>query len=186
MCTASRQFQRLKVKQLKKEQLSKEEHQIKYNKIIEKTCICVGLGTSALLVNDVETKTEGPGVSVCPGPNIAYFSKTMSLKEITDSIYGRTGNLTRSDRPNMFIKELHIYLDYLKNQLKETQAISSQKQIKYLKTFSKNLKESIQYYTQLFKDNIYQSEDVLSEILSSLTSSSKNLLLIDQEIEVLV
>ena len=72
----------------------------------------MGLGTSALLKNNLETKVEGKGVSICPGPNLAYFSRIMSLKEITDHIYGRLNFVTRSDRPNMFIKELKIYRLY--------------------------------------------------------------------------
>ncbi|MBT8260113.1 MAG: hypothetical protein KJN82_02270, partial [Bacteroidia bacterium] len=75
ICTASRQYQRLKIKELKAENLSKETYQKKYDKVTEKSCICVGLGTSALLVHDVETKKEGKGIAVCPGPNMAYFSK---------------------------------------------------------------------------------------------------------------
>ena len=94
-------------------------YQYALNKITEKTCTCVGLGTSALLAYNLDTKVEGEGVSVCPGPNMAYYSKIMSLKNITDHIYGRDNMISRTDRPNMFINELNIYVDFLKNKFEE-------------------------------------------------------------------
>jgi len=83
LCTASRKYQYLKLKQLDEKELEKEDYNKQYKKIVEKSCICVGLGTSALIVNDIDTKTEGTGVSICPGPNMAYYSKLTSLKEMS-------------------------------------------------------------------------------------------------------
>jgi hypothetical protein len=142
ICKASRQYQQLKLKELDNEGVSPDEYQNKFEKIVDKSCICVGLGTSALLVNNLDTKVEGDGVSVCPGPNLAYFSKIMRLKEITDHIYGRSNMITRTDRPNMFIKELKIYIDFLKNKIEETRVSTTNKQEKYLLTFVKNLNEA--------------------------------------------
>lgn len=58
LCTASRQYQHLKIKQLeeKKEEVSEVEYKKQYTNITDKSCICVGLGTSALMVNDIERK----------------------------------------------------------------------------------------------------------------------------------
>ncbi|WP_299158215.1 hypothetical protein [uncultured Tenacibaculum sp.] len=153
ICTASRQYQHLKLKDLDNQNLSKEEHQIAYNKVIAKTCTCVGLGTTALLANNLDTKTEGAGVSVCPGPNIAYFSKKMSLKEITKAIYDQSVKITSPNRPNMFIKELNIYIDFFKNKLEESTQSVSPKQLKYFKLFNKNLASGIEYYKQLFNNH---------------------------------
>jgi len=152
ICTASRQFQHLKLKELDSKGASKEEYQKEFDQITEKSCICVGLGTSALLVNDIDHKTEKEGVSVCPGPNMAYFSKIMSLKEITDHIYGRANCISRTDRPNFFIKELSIYITYLKNSIDEMKGSLTVKQEKYLTTFSENLDQGISYYQNLFDD----------------------------------
>jgi len=183
ICTASRQYQYLKLKELDEENLDSDEYQTKYEKVVEKSCICVGLGTSALLVNNLDTKIEGEGVSICPGPNLAYFSKIMSLKEIIDHIYGRLNVITRTDRPHMFIKELTIYIDYLKNKIEETSVSISGKQEKYLLTFGKNLKEGIDYYYKLFKDLEDISEDRKSEIISELDTSKETLELLMLEIE---
>jgi hypothetical protein len=141
------------------------------DKITDKSCICVGLGTSSLIVNDIETKKEGPGVSVCPGPNMAYFSKLMSLKEITSHIYGRTNVISRTDRPNMFVKELNIYIKYLQDRLDEARAEMTTKQEKYLLTFAENLKEGIVYYNNLFAELTDKFEGTRSTILHELELS---------------
>jgi len=187
ICTASHRFQRLKIKELDNQGLSPDEYQNKYEKIVDKSCICVGLGTSALLVNELDTKVEGDGVSVCPGPNMAYFSKITSLKEMIDHIYGRSNIITRTDRPNMFIKELKIYIDFLKNKIEETKVSIPKafgtKQEKYLITFAKNLKEGINYYNNLFNDLKDKFEETKSGILNDLDTSKKSLHLLNLEIE---
>jgi len=183
ICTASRQYQRLKLKALDEENLSTIDYKNKYNKIVEKTCTCVGLGTSSLLAYNLETKVEGTGVSVCPGPNMAYYSKVMSLKEITDHIYGRVNVMTRTDRPNMFIKELNIYIDYLKNKLEEAKSSMNKKQEKYLLTFTSNMKEGVMYYQNLFHDMKHNFEDVKSTVLKELEISKNTLQLISIEID---
>ena len=183
ICTSSRQYQNLKIKELNTKGLSQKEYQVKYNKIVEKSCICVGLGTSALLVHNLDTKKEGKGVAVCPGPNMAYFSNIMSLKDITNHIYGRSNMISRTDRPNMFIKELNIYIDYLKNILEEAKISMDKKQEKHLLSFTENLKQGISYYENLFntiKDNF---EDVKSIVLNELNMSKNTLQLITLEIE---
>ncbi|WP_370408613.1 hypothetical protein [Tenacibaculum dicentrarchi] len=185
VCTASRQFQHLKIKELTAQNLPKETYYKEYSKIIAKSCTCVGLGTSALLAYGLDTKTEGDGVSVCPSPNIAYFSKKMSLKEITKTIYGQSASVTSLERPNLFIKELNIYIDYLKNKLEETTAEASPKEIKYLKTFVKNLKEGLLYYKDLF-NNEYQSAMLhCPTVLADLKLSNQNINKIALAIEIL-
>ena len=183
ICVASRQYQFLKLNELDEENLPLEEHQSKYEKIVDKSCICVGLGTSALLKNNLDTKVEGEGVSICPGPNLAYFSKIMRLDEIIDHIYGRLNVITRTDRPNMFIKELKIYIEYLRNKIEETRVSMSDKQEKYLLTFINNLKDGINYYSELFNDLKDKFEETRSGILNELEASRNSLYLLILEIE---
>ena len=130
-------------------QLSEEERQKEYEKMLQKTCLCVGLSTTAHLVHGFEVK-HGKGVSICPGPNLAYFKREMSLKEIVDHIYGRSDqDLVRKDRPHMFIKELNLYLDYLSNKIHAAKDNMDKKQEKYFVKFTHNLQEGIEYYQQL-------------------------------------
>ncbi len=183
ICTASHHYQRLKATELNKEVLSPVEYRNKFEKLVEKSCLCVGLGTSALLVNNLNTKIEGEGVSVCPGPNMAYFSKKMTLKELVDHIYGRTNVIDRTDRPNMFIKELKIYLEYLKNKIAETTDSLSDRQEKYLVGFAQHLKEGINYYSDLFSNLKEMVEEKKNDILRDLDISKRTLQLLNLEID---
>lgn len=99
---------------------------------------------------------------------MAYYSKVMSLKEITDHIYGRYNVMTRTDRPNMFIKELHIYIDYLKDKLEEAKKKMNKKQEKYLLTFTNNMKEGVAYFQNLFQGMKHTFEDAKSKVLKEL------------------
>ncbi len=183
LCTASRQYQKLKIAELNKKNISREEHKAEYDKIVDKSCICVGLGTTALKINDLDTKIEGCGVSICPGPNMAYFSKKMTLKDITNHIYGRANFITRTDRPNMFIKELSLYLNFLKNKIEETKFFMNNKQEKSLLNFSDNLNKGITYYHKLFSN----MKDAFSEskvgILKDLEAGKQTLQKLYAEIE---
>ncbi len=150
ICTASRQYQQLKLQELEEQKPEKEAYQQQYEAIVEKSCICVGLGTAALVVNELDTKTEGAGVSVCPGPNMAYFSEVASLKEMADHIYGRINLIKRKDRPFFFLKELSMYVTYFRKKAAELTDETTPKQLKYLEDFRENLNKGIEYYQDLF------------------------------------
>lgn len=152
MCTASREYQYSKIKALERENFTQEAYEKELAKITEKSCVCVGLGTSSLLAHGLDTKVEGKGVSICPGPNMAYYSKIVSLKNMIDHIYGRNDVIIRKDRPNMFIKELQLYMDYLKNKFEEAKKAMTKKEEKYFLTFADNMKAGVWYYKTMFKD----------------------------------
>jgi len=183
ICTASRQYQNLKLLELDKQELPPEKQKKQFDKIIEKSCLCLGLATAALLINDISTKKEGQGVSICPGPNLAYFSKVMSMKEMIDHIYGRANVMMRTDRPNMFINELRMYVDYLKRKLDEMSESLDEKQEKYLMTFEKNLNDGIKYYFNLFNNLRGAFNDTRDTILRDLEECAQSLHNIKLEIE---
>ncbi|ALJ05340.1 hypothetical protein APS56_09470 [Pseudalgibacter alginicilyticus] len=183
LCTASREYQHLKIKELDNLKLPLDEYNIKLNKITEKSCTCVGLGTSALLAYGLGTKKEGPGVSICPGPNMAYYSKVMSLENLVDHIYNRDNVIARTDRPNLFIKELFIYIDYLKNKLEESKANFNKKEEKYLTNFTNNMKAGVAYYQHLFYNAKNAFNEVKQVILNELESGETILKQISFEIE---
>jgi hypothetical protein len=150
MCTASRKFQSIKFDEIKDEKELTENE--KYDKIIEKTCLCVGLSATAMIKNNIATK-DSMGVSICPGPNMAYFSKTLSLSEMVHHIYGKINVISRDDRPNMFVKEFQLYIDFLKNKIRDAKDDFNKKQDKYLSKFMLNMNEGLEYYYNLFQDN---------------------------------
>lgn len=185
ICTASIRYQRLKLKELDSAALPVEEHQKQYNKIVEKSCLCVGLRTSSLLENSLDRDGQSDGVSVCPGPNTAYFSRQLSLKEMVDHIYGRTNVIMRTDRPNMFVKELGIYIEYLQGKIDETKSQWNAKQEKYLMTFANNLKDGVKYYQNLFTELKDKFEDSKEDVLNDLKKSTLAIQVMSREIEML-
>ena len=148
ICTASRQYQNLKIKDLKSQNLSKEEFDAEILKMSQKSCLCKGLSASSYLVNKLDTTADGEGVSICPGPNMAYFSEKASFKQMVDHIYGRMNLIKRTDRPNMFAKELNIYIDYLKEQIADLKD-PDKKALRNLEKFKSNLLAGIEYYNSL-------------------------------------
>ena len=170
-CTASKEFQRKKIQELKEQNLNEMEFEKQLNKITDKACLCNGLTASSLMAHGLDTKIEGTAVSICPGPNLAYFSSTYSLKKMVDHIYGRTNVMERTDRPNLFVKELGMYIEYLNGKLEETVKPFSDKQKKHFVTFQDNLNKGVEYYKDLFQKCKTQLED----------STSKNNLMADLE-----
>jgi hypothetical protein len=149
ICTSSRQYQDLKIKQIKAQQISEEEKQQMIDNIEEKDCLCEGLTSSVLLKNKIPVPHNINAVTICPGPNLAYFSGVHSLKEMVSHIYGRINLNNKLDRPNMFINELQLYIDYLQRQISEFGDSISDKQKKYIEKFKSNLQLGINFYKTL-------------------------------------
>lgn len=178
ICTASQKYQDIKIKELDAANHELEEYINKFDKIVDKACLCLGLGASALMENNLDGKMD-KHVSICPGPNMAYFSKPVSLKEMIDHIYGRINIIERKDRPNMFIKELMLYIDYLKNKISETQKPISPKEMKNLRTFHENLNEGIKYYKKLFAEKLEHLKTELTAELELLEIKLNGLMLVE-------
>lgn len=170
ICTASREYQNKKLHELEAQNLSENEFKKAFDKMVEKVCLCVGLGNAAAWRLGLPISRNGTrGVAVCPGPNMAYFSKIVSLREMVDHIYGRV-NLTtaQTQRPHMFIKELKLYIDYLKEKIEGNADRFSESQAKYFQTFQENLKAGIQYYRQLFANAKTPFEEMKTSIMGDL------------------
>lgn len=161
ICTASRQYQHLKLKQLEESNLSAEEYEQKSKSILEKECLCEGLAVSAVLVHNEEKPKQITAVSVCPGPNLAYFSGKFSLKEMVQHIYGQNNLLNSLNRNHMFVNELEMYMDYLKKEINNCGGIFNKKQARYFKNFKISLFEGINYYKDLFSSFYSEAEELL-------------------------
>lgn len=152
ICTASHKYQKLKLAQLKSLGLPEKEYREQETAVLAKECLCVGLSNSAALnYNEVFLKNL-KAVNVCPGPNIANFSRVVSLQTMTDHIYGRDDILSNRQRPHMFIAELTLYMNYLKEQLlKENMAEADTKRRSHYQNFIANMNAGIEYYQELQK-----------------------------------
>ena len=159
ICTASRLYQHLKIKQLKDQELSNEQYNTEYNKIIEKDCLCEGLTAPALLKEGIPVPHNLNAVTICPGPNLAYFSGVFSLTEMVGHIYGRKNILNALPRPHMFVNELQLYINYLKEAAGELNL--NAKRSKYLNSFKANLQEGVSYYQKLAQQFIQSMQNDL-------------------------
>lgn len=168
ICTASRQYQNLKLKELKQTTTSAEEFEEKSRIVLEKECLCEGLAIPAALVNDVAKAKQLKAVSVCPGPNLAYFSGTFSLKEMIDHIYGRSVILNSLNREHMFINELEMYVDHLKKEINTVVDELTVKQTKYFDGFKTSLLEGVNYYKETFKKMKLETEEYRQRAETSL------------------
>lgn len=150
ICTASHKYQKLKIEQLQSLKLAEPEYKKQLNDVLDKECLCIGLSNAAAINYKQTFIKKLDSVTVCPGPNIANFSEVVSLQTMAGHIYGRENILTDTNRPHMFIKELHLYIDYLKEQLEgDDQPKTFSKKKKYYTSFYQNLREGISYYRKL-------------------------------------
>lgn len=149
ICTASREYQNLKIKEVQQNFAGSSELQDMIRKIEEKDCLCEGLGTSALLKNKTKLSHGLKAVAICPGPNLAYFSGVFTMKQMVDHIYGRNNILNSVKRPHVFVNELKLYVDYLRTEVRDTLQSNMQKKTAYFNTFKQNLMKSIDYYVNL-------------------------------------
>jgi len=150
ICTASHKYQKLKIAQLQSLKLAEPEYKKQLNDVLDKECLCIGLSNAAAINYNQTFIKKLDSVTVCPGPNIANFSEVVSLQTMAGHIYGRENILADTNRPHMFIKELHLYIDYLKEQLEgDDQPETFSKKKKYYTSFYQNLREGLSYYRKL-------------------------------------
>ncbi len=150
MCTASIRYQRTKLDELKSGELPIDDREMKIETLQEKTCLCVGLANAAYTVFKRDLYKNAHGIAVCPGPNMAYYNRKVTFREMVDHIYGRINIIERSDRPHMFVKELGLYIEYLKKTIRNLGEEPSAQAIKGAEAFRQHLEEGIEYYRQLF------------------------------------
>jgi hypothetical protein len=178
ICTASRQYQKLKLEQIANDETSEQEKKINTEKVLAKECLCEGLGTSTRLVMGTPLSHKITAVSICPGPNLYYFNGTYKLAEMADHIYGRISLPFKANRPHMFINEAQLYIDYLKEELVTQINALSSKQMKYYIDFKKNLTEGMAYYKTIAGEICDNSKLKLDNFLGQLEEMTQTLELV--------
>lgn len=148
ICTASSEYQKKKIDQLKSLSLPVDEYEKEYNKVVSKECLCLGLSNAAIIKYDLPPVKNLTSVTICPGPNIAYFNKIVTLQEMTDHIYGRLNILNDQCRPHMFLKELSLNVEYLKEHLEGLEKEDSKRKKEVLDS-AKQLLAGIEYYNSI-------------------------------------
>lgn len=186
ICTASREYQNLKIKELEQMELSAAAFTEKFDIITEKICLCEGLCASTYIKHGLLKPKESPAVSICPGPNLAYFSRQYSLKEMISHIYGRESISFKTLRPNLFVNELNLYIDYLKKDLNAQINELSVKKTKYFEKFTDQLFNGINYYKDLIPELKLQTDLAAQELRHQLSVAEEKLMLIAKDLSLAI
>lgn len=183
ICTASYTYQKHKINQLKSLKLPEAEFKAKYNEIVNKECLCIGLSNSAIVHYGLPTIKNLRAVTICPGPNIAYFDKTVTLREMTDHIYGRTNILAAKERPHMFIKELDLNISYLKENIAAHKKENT-KGLKDIIKYGTNLLDGIRYYKELVDTIFVMDAEKKHNFLQAMADRKQNVKQLVQSFEI--
>lgn len=182
ICTASAQYQLLKINQIESSELSDEEKSSRKEKVVQKTCLCTNLGAGSLIRLGIMNPSYARQ-SICPGPNMAWFTREYSIEEMADHIYGRRESIVSEDRPHMFAKELAMYVDYIE----ELAAMEDDRESgawKKLVRMKKNLEKGIEFCEEIAARTPFKNEN-LASLKKTATIQRKRLLKIFDEKTVL-
>jgi hypothetical protein len=159
ICLASRKYQAAKLKEIENMYISTDEKKRLREKVVVKNCICDHLGNGALIALEIADEKNSPQ-SICPGPNIEWFDKFYSLKEMIDHIYGRGPSLVSSKRPHMFAKEIEMYMDEFEKRVMSSSY--TKKEIITMIEYKKNLEDGLDFCTEIAKKIPYPGENLKS------------------------
>ena len=97
------------------------------------------------------------------------------MDEMVSHIYGRKNILNSISRPNMFVNELNLYVDYLKNEISKNLSTWTVRQEKHFQLFKENLIKGVAYYKSILLEMKNDQLNMLEKMRSELESSEKNL-----------
>ena len=169
ICASSRNFIKRKLPTLGSNGSANNVVATQREHVLAKACLCRDLAVSA--TQKLNVKRDGRTL-ICCGPGITSFSKKTTLDEMVDHIYGRISLLTDPDRPHMFIKELKLYVEYIRKEVKEYSLELSTRTPKYFREFKLNIMEGIEYYRTLVEEFMDEQRD---RFLTELDTLSKEL-----------
>lgn len=169
ICLASRKYQAAKIKEIENMAISSDEKKRLREKVVVKNCICDHLGNGALIALGIADESKAPQ-SICPGPNIEWFNKLYTLKEMVDHIYGRGPSLVSFNRPHMFAKEIEMYMDDFENRVLSSS--HTKKEISTMHEYKKNLEEGLDFCLKIAKKPPYRGENL--ESISSCVKEQRN------------
>lgn len=145
LCAASHDYQSRKIDQIDQGPGSDREKREARDEVMHKACICHDLAGGVLISNNILKTAK---TAVCPGPNIVYFHKVSTLREMVDHIYGRFSVMDAPDRPHVFINELKLYVDYFRQECERGAPQLTARAQKHLEQFKANLLSGIALYRE--------------------------------------
>ncbi len=168
ICLASRAYQKKKLEHLPEEGLSTQAFAHIQEKVLAKSCICHDLAGNATVPLGIDPTATS---AVCCGPGIVDFSKIATLQEMVGHIYGRLSLLTSRDRPHMFVKELSLYIDYLRQEIENFPAGLASNSASFLQGMRENLLKGITYYQGLSSQLVEESRDTFLKQLKKMQAA---------------
>lgn len=172
MCTASKEYQRLKLAEIEALKTSSEVKAVMRRAAVNKACLCEQLGNSALIALGLKASGATAPQAVCPGPNIAWFNRIYSLQEMIDHFYGRGASLVPVERPHMFAKELVMTVDYFEKLIEATDG--SAREVERLAGIRANIEAGMRLCLQIARQTPYPGEN-LASIASCVHAQEKRL-----------
>lgn len=159
ICLASRQYQKKKLEEIDRQDLPDADKEKLREKVTEKMCICSHLGNGVLVKLGLTEETKSPPM-ICPGPNLAWFDRRYTLKEMVDHIYGRVPSLVPPERPHMFAKEIVMNVDYLEKLVMEKKG--SFEKLDVLTEFIENLEKGMNLCLEISDQDPFPDENLAS------------------------
>ncbi|NDC83141.1 hypothetical protein EB093_05685 [bacterium] len=183
ICTASSVYQKRKLAQIRASEMNTDQKNAAEQRVIAKTCLCEDLAAGAIIDYRIPSKRD-LAPAVCPGPNLAYFSRIGTLLDMVGHIYGRNNMLNDTPRPNMFVAEFKMYIAYLERQVTDSLAGIIDRRNDYFADFLSNLRDGVDFYRRLGRDYMERSSEFaesfnyeinrLSDQLSDLANAYPN------------
>jgi hypothetical protein len=172
-CTASAKYQGQKLAQVEADTtLNAEEREAAKADVVDKACICWELSGPAV---KLVAPKQAPATAVCPGPNLAWFDREYSLDEMIGHIYGRLDLLKGRARPNVFVNEMKLYVDYLKEELNRHRLKLTAHPPAYYHTFKANLLDGVDFYRARIKDRLRHGREAFDLGLQALVEELESL-----------
>lgn len=165
ICTASTQYQLLKIQSVKESGLPDPVKDRTISGVLEKNCLCQHLGNGALIRLGIRKPSYGRQ-SICPGPNIAWFDRKIELEEMVHHIDGSGPSLVPAERPHMFANELRVTCDRLIQRLdealceEEKTGEKDNRTWKELRAYYRNLEASIDMILEIADSTPYGEENL--------------------------
>ena len=168
ICRSSKAYQTLKIKEIKgRDDLDEEQRAAHVQETTDRACICFDLSAPALKVMNLPTTSK---LNVCVGPNARFFDKVSSLREMADHIYGRIDLLKGKNRPNMFVNELRLYMEYMAEEVERVRLKLSNQTHEYFEGYKLNMLNGIEYYREQADNLVAKGRDSFLSQLDTLAA----------------
>jgi len=165
ICISARGYVKRKLKHLPEEGLSEERLAVMTARVLERSCICHDLAGCATVKHGIDPEAT---TAICAGPAIAFFSKIAALEEMVGHIYGRCKLPVSLERPHMFVQELKINVQYLREEIEDFSLGILNLSASYFAEFKTNLLSGIEYYRKLSECFVAEERKRFLAELSSL------------------